>query len=249
MKLRLHLARLRLLRWGITATPLREGEYDTEIEGMPIRLSHSGFNIKWLEQLNIVPKVVLELGSFDGGDALRFARSFPNARIVTAEADPVRVEVVIKNLAHTHTEVVNNAICSKDGPIDWYASKINGKVDGQGSLYQHTDEYKEKFPHIEQTTESVTVDGLRFDRMCEVNNIDEIDFMHMDIEGAEFDALSSMGKIRPKLIFMEMLPDYFDNVRGEDEIQALLASYNYVLVARLSQDRLYIHQPKSNNYY
>ena len=44
MKLRLHLARLRLLRWGITATPLREGEYDTEIEGTPIRLSHSGFN-------------------------------------------------------------------------------------------------------------------------------------------------------------------------------------------------------------
>jgi hypothetical protein len=80
--------------------------------------------------------------------------------------------------------------------------------------------------------------------MCEVNNIDEIDFMHMDIEGAEFDALSSMGKIRPKLIFMEMLPDYFDNVRGEDEIQTLLASYNYVLVARLSQDQLYIHQPQ-----
>ena len=244
MKLRLHLARLRLLRWGITATPLREGEYDTEIEGAPIRLSHSGFNTKWLSQLNIEPKVVLELGSFDGGDALRFARAFPNTRIVTVEADPVRVEVVIKNLAHTHAEVVNNAVCLKDGPIDWYTSKIDGKVDGQGSLYQHSDEYKEKFPHIEQTTESVTVDGLRFDRLCELNNIDEIDFMHMDIEGAEFDALSSMGKIRPKLIFMEMLPDYFDNVRGEDEIQTLLASYNYVLVARLSQDQLYIHQPQ-----
>ena len=246
MKLRLHLARLRLLRWGITATPLREGEYDTEIEGTPIRLSHSGFNTKWLAQLNIEPKVVLELGSFDGGDALRFARAFPKARIVTVEADPVRVGVVSKNLANTHAEVANNAVCLKDGPIDWYTSKIDGKVDGQGSLYQHSDEYKEKFPHIEQTTESVTVDGLRFDRLCELNNIDEIDFMHMDIEGAEFDALSSMGKIRPKLIFMEMLPDYFDNVRGEDEIQALLASYSYVLVARLSQDRLYIHKSQIN---
>ena len=243
MKLRLHLARLRLLRWGITATPLREGEYDTDIEGAPIRLSHSGFNTKWLSQLNIEPKVVLELGSFDGGDALRFARAFPNARIVTVEADPVRVEVVIKNLAHTHAEVVNNAVCLKDGPIDWYTSKIDGKVDGQGSLYQHSDEYKEKFPHIEQTTESVTVDGLRFDRLCELNNIDEIDFMHMDIEGAEFDALSSMGKIRPKLIFMEMLPNYFEKVEGGKAIEKLLASFGYTLVARLSQDRLYIHKP------
>ena len=243
MKLRLHLARLRLLRWGITATPLREGEYDTEIEGAPIRLSHSGFNTKWFSQLNIEPKVVLELGSFDGGDALRFARAFPNTRIVTVEADPVRVEVVIKNLAHTHAEVVNNAVCLKDGPIDWYTSKIDGKVDGQGSLYQHSDEYKEKFPHIEQTTESVTVDGLRFDRLCELNNIDEIDFMHMDIEGAEFDALSSMGNIRPKLIFMEMLPNYFEKVEGGKAIEKLLASFGYTLVARLSQDRLYIHKP------
>ena len=243
MKLRLHLARLRLLRWGITATPLREGEYDTEIEGMPIRLSHSGFNIKWLDQLNIVPKVVLELGSFDGGDALRFARAFPNARIITVEADPVRVKVVIKNLAHTHAEVVNNAVCLKDGPIDWYTSKIDGKVDGQGSLYQHSDEYKEKFPHIEQTTESETVDGLRFDRVCELNNIDEIDFMHMDIEGAEFDALLSMGSNRPKLIFMEMLPNYFEKVKGVKAIEKLLVSFGYTLVARLSQDRLYIHKP------
>jgi FkbM family methyltransferase len=243
MKLRLHLARLRLLRWGITATPLREGEYDTDIQGAPIRLSHSGFNTKWLSQLNIEPKVVLELGSFDGGDALRFARAFPNARIVTVEADPVRVEVVIKNLAHTHAEVVNNAVCLKDGPIDWYTSKIDGKVDGQGSLYQHSDEYKEKFPHIEQTTESVTVDGLRFDRLCELNNIDEIDFMHMDIEGAEFDALSSMGNIRPKLIFMEMLPNYFEKVEVGKAIEKLLASFGYTLVARLSQDRLYIHKP------
>jgi FkbM family methyltransferase len=243
MKLRLHLARLRLLRWGITATPLREGEYDTEIEGAPIRLSHSGFNTKWFSQLNIEPKVVLELGSFDGGDALRFARAFPNTRIVTVEADPVRVEVVIKNLAHTHAEVVNNAVCLKDGPIDWYTSKIDGKVDGQGSLYQHSDEYKEKFPHIEQTTESVTVDGLRFDRLCELNNIDEIDFMHMDIEGAEFDALSSMGNIRPKLIFMEMLPNYFEKVEVGKAIEKLLASFGYTLVARLSQDRLYIHKP------
>ena len=243
MKLRLHLARLRLLRWGITATPLREGEYDTDIEGTPIRLSHSGFNTKWLAQLNIEPKVVLELGSFDGGDALRFARAFPKARIVTVEADPVRVGVVSKNLANTHAEVANNAVCLKDGPIDWYTSKIDGKVDGQGSLYQHSDEYKEKFPHIEQTTESVTVDGLRFDRLCELNNIDEIDFMHMDIEGAEFDALSSMGNIRPKLIFMEMLPNYFEKVKGGKAIEKLLASFGYTLVARLSQDRLYIHKP------
>jgi len=243
MKLRLHLARFRLFKWGITATPLREGEYDTNIEGTPIRLSHSGFNTKWLRQLNIEPKVVVELGSFDGGDALRFARAFPNARIVAVEADPVRVKVVKKNLAHTNVEVVNNAVCYKDGPIDWYTSKIDGKVDAQGSLYQHSKEYKEKFPHIVQNDKCVTVDGMSFENLCEANSINNIDFMHMDIEGAEYDTLLSMGSHRPKLIFMEMLPNYFEKVKSGESIEKLLKSLDYTLLARLSQDRLYLHQP------
>ena len=243
MKLRLHLARIKLLKWGITATPLREGEYYTHIDGEEVKLSHSGFNTKWLKQLNIDPKVVLELGSFDGGDALRFARAFPNTRIVTVEADPVRVNVVRANLASTHAEVVNNAVCSENGPVPWFTSKISGEVDGQGSLYEHSQVYKEKFPQVEQSAAQVTVDGLRLDTLCQQNNIHNIDFMHMDIEGAEYGALASMGDLRPKLIFMEMLPNYFEDVRGSKDIEALLTDRGYILIARLSQDRLYIHQP------
>ena len=183
--------------------------------------------LKGLRQLNIEPKVVVELGSFDGGDALRFARAFPNARIVAVEADPVRVKVVKKNLAHTLVEVVNNAVCYKDGPIDWYTSKIDGNVDAQGSLYQHSKEYKEKFPHIVQNDECVTVDGMRFENLCEANSINNIDFMHMDIEGAEYDTLLSMGSHRPKLIFMEMLPNYFEKVEGGESIEKLLKSLDY----------------------
>jgi FkbM family methyltransferase len=138
---------------------------------------------------------------------------------------------------------VNNAVCLKDGPIDWYTSKIDGKVDGQGSLYQHSDEYKEKFPHIIQNDKCVRVNGLSFENLCDANNISNIDFMHMDIEGAEYDALLSMGRHRPKLIFMEMLPNYFEKVKGGKVIEKLLESFGYTLVARLSQDRLYIHKP------
>lgn len=244
MKLRLHLARIKLLKWGVTATPLRESEYHTHINGQEVKLSHSGFNTKWLKQLGINPKVVLELGSFDGGDTLRFARAFPSARIITVEADPVRVKVVRANLSSTHVEVVNNAVCSENGPVPWFISKIGGEVDGQGSLYQHSQVYKEKFPQVEQSAAPVTVDGLRLDSLCQQNDIHHVDFMHMDIEGAEYGALSSMGNLRPKLIFMEMLPNYFEHVQGSADIEALLTDRGYTLVARLSQDRLYIHQPK-----
>jgi hypothetical protein len=42
---------------------------------------------------------------------------------------------------------------------------------------------------------------------------------------------------------MEMLPNYFDNVQGIDDFEKLLKDLNYALVAWLSQDRLYLHQP------
>ena len=67
--------------------------------------------------------------------------------------------------------------------------------------------------------------------------------MHMDIEGAEYDVLLSIGSHRLKLIFMEMLPNYFKKVEGYKAIEKLLESFNYTLVARLSQDRLYLHRP------
>jgi len=44
------------------------------------------------------PQVIVELGAFDGGDALRLQSAYPDCRIVTVEADPVRVEIVRNNL-------------------------------------------------------------------------------------------------------------------------------------------------------
>ena len=81
MKLKLHLARLSLLRWGITASPLREGRYVDTIGGESIELSHSGFNVKWMQQLGIEAKTIVELGAYDGGDALRFSKQLPNCRV------------------------------------------------------------------------------------------------------------------------------------------------------------------------
>ena len=47
---------------------------------------------------------------------------------------------------------------------------------------------------------------------------------------------------------MEMLPNYFEKVEGGKAIEKLLASFGYTLVARLSQDRLYIHKPWNADY-
>ena len=245
MKLKLHLARLSLLRWGITASPLREGRYVDTIGGESIELSHSGFNVKWMQQLGIEAKTIVELGAYDGGDALRFSKQLPNCRVVTVEADPVRVKTVRHHLRDTHAQVIHAAVCDTDGPVDWFASSVNGEMNAQGSMYQHSDHYREKFPFVEQEATATSVNGIRFENMCAEHDIAEIDFLHMDIEGAEYVALNSIGSIRPKLIFLEMLNDYFVDSANVKQLEDLLIEFDYKLVAKLSQDRLYIHSSQT----
>lgn len=241
MKLKLHLTRFTLLRWGITATPLREGRYVDTICEEPIELSHSGFNVKWMQQLGIEAKTIVELGAYDGGDALRFSKQLSGCRVVTVEADPVRVETVRHHLRDTHVQVIHAAVCDTDGPVDWFASSVNGEMNAQGSMYQHSDHYREKFPFVEQEHTATQVNGIRFENMCAQSAITEIDLLHMDIEGAEYLALNSMGSIRPKLIFLEMLNNYFVDSANIKQLEELLSELGYKLVAKLSQDRLYIH--------
>jgi len=234
------LTRLRLLRHGLYSAPLKEKEYDTKVGNRPIRLFHSRFNPSWLTQLGISPKTIIDLGSYDGGDAFRFSEDFPNCRVVTVEADPKRIPLVRENLEGSSVEIEHYAACDQDGPVDWYSAKINGEVDGQGSMCAHTDFYRKTFDFVKQTDKPASVDGIRVDSLCDQLGISEIDFLHMDIEGAENVALHSLGEMRPKAIFLETVDDRFVGGPSVANTHRLLEEMGYCCVADLDSDRLYV---------
>lgn len=234
------LTRLRLLRHGLYSAPLKEKEYDTKIADRPIRLFHSRFNPNWLTQLGISPKTILDLGSYDGGDAFRFTEAFPSCRVITLEADPMRISLVRENLEGSPVEIKQYAACDQDGPVEWYSAEANGKVDGQGSMFAHTDHYRKTFDFVKQTDKPASVDGIRVDSLCEQLGISEIDFLHMDIEGAENVALRSLGKMRPKAIFLETVDDRFVGGPSVTNTHRLLEEMGYRCVVDLDSDRLYV---------
>ena len=146
-------SRVQLLRRGVYSGALRESRYPARVGNQILQLVHSRFNPRWLRQLKIQPGTILELGAFDGGDALRLALEFPQSRVVSVEADPAQFAIVRENLAHTRVDTFNLAVCETDGPIDWYPSTVYGDVLGQGSIFAHTDAYRKKFPFVEQQKE------------------------------------------------------------------------------------------------
>lgn len=205
-----------------------------------VALAHSSFNTKWLTQKNIDPKVIVELGAFDGGDALRMSGQFPDCMVVSVEADPVRYKIVKENLSGSRVILENLAVCETDGPVPWFSATMKDEVHAQGSLYRHTDNYKAMFPDVEQRDQTETVQGTRIDSLCVKHGITQIDLLHMDIEGAEIAALRGLGKFRPKMIFAEMCEDRFVDVPTVNETHELLCSLGYTLIADLGADRLYL---------
>lgn len=232
---------LRARRWGLKSKPLKEGAFTVDIDGKPFDLAHSTFNTDWMAQLNIDTQTILELGSFDGGDGLRFANAFPKARIISVEADPDRFKIVQKTLEKSHAETIQSAICAVDGPIDWFTGSIDGASHAQGSVFKQSEKYKKKFPFVKQAEKPRQVDGIRLDSLCKKMGIAEIDFLHMDIEGAENLALQGLGDMRPKAVFLEMRDKLFVNAPSSDATDKLLRDMGYELVMHLGIDRFYVY--------
>ncbi len=231
---------LHMRRQGLRSLALKERMYPVAVAGGTVQVQHSKFNLAWPGELGITPEVIVELGSFDGGDAWRFHQHFAPARIVTVEADPDRIDTVRHTLSEVDVEVHNFAACDEDGPIDWFAAEIGGETNAQGSIFRHTEAYQERFPFVNQAEMPIQVPGKRFDTFCAEAGIDKIDLLHMDIEGAEIMVLRTLGDVRPRLIYLEWREGSFVGHEGGDSAAELLAGMGYHLVADLGDDRLYM---------
>ena len=94
---------------------------------------------------------------------------------------------------------------------------------------------------------------------CNDNNISP-DFIHIDVEGAEYNVFMKLGEHRPKGIWVEMVGyRYYQNGRSDrseiedidSELDDLLKSYGYYAAFQSNDDWLYLHKDaelKNKNY-
>ncbi len=237
------IARLTLHRAGLRAPPLREAAVRMDTPAGPRRLVQSAFNPAWPGEAGITPAVIIDLGAFDGGDALRLSRAFPAARVVTVEADPERHAIVAATLAGSGVEVVRAAVCDIDGNVPWYQAEVGGRVDSQGSLYRRTVRARRQHGFVRQADAPVMVPGLRFDTLMTQLGIARVDLLHMDIEGAEGAVIRSLGAHRPAMIFTEARSGYFENGQSAADTHAALTALGYARAMRLGVDSLYLWRP------
>lgn len=202
------------------------------------RLYSSSFNPAWFAELGIEPSVIVDVGSFDGGDALRLHQAFPSARVVTIEADPARAALVRKALAGTFIEVIECAVLEEDKTVEFYPTTIDGQPSSQGSLFRFTRKSAKELDYISQAAEPMHVAGRSLASLLTERRIADVSLLHMDIQGAEYGALVGLGSFRPRMIYLEVGAHY-EGIKGPRDVHRKLTEMGYRLAADFITDRLY----------
>ncbi len=88
--------------------------------------------------------------------------------------------------------------------------------------------------------EGYEVQVVRLDTFCELNKINNIDYLHMDVQGGEHNVIKGLGNYRPYFIFAETCEfGTYETGTTLESFESDLFSMGYEVVNRFRDDTLY----------
>lgn len=209
----------------------------------------TAFRFEWVEKhLGCAPQTIFDVGTWDGRDAIAFKHNFPSARVVAFEACP-----------DNHAEIVKHRLLMAEG-VEYYHAAVRedtvltaffsneddhqqGKRGMSGSILAPTDLLKKHAPHL-TFKQSRLVQGISLLDFCQGADIDRIDVLHMDVQGAEWNVLKGLGDLRPGMIFLETdetaESGHYEDARSQMQLFALRDSMGYQCVWDSGHDQLWL---------
>ena len=194
--------------------------------------------------------IVLDIGANIGYYTLIFARLVGDkGKVFAFEPDPENFALLKKNVetnGYKNIILINKAVSDKEGEIKLYLNKYNK---ANHTIYQ-TEENRESIP-----IKTISLDNFFKDYKG------KIDFIKMDIEGAEYLAIKGMINLLKKNKNIKLITEYYPhwfkklNVKSEEYLKLLskcgfkLYDLNKNFVKETSiQDLLRIYAVKKENY-
>ena len=187
---------------------------------------------------------VFDIGSRDGKQAIELARLFTKAVVVAIECNPATLEQCRRSAAqNSRITLVEKAINSHTGRCAFYpidpTRTITSWPDGNpgaSSLFVATDDY----PAEKYVQNKVEVDCIRLDVLCSQLEIDVIDLIWMDLQGAELLALQSAGALLDKTRYIYTEVSHRPLYRGQclfDDIDSFLTSRGFRRCTKVDRKR------------
>ena len=154
------------------------------------------------------PLLICDIGCCEGEDSVRYARRFPNARLLAFEPLPTNLALARENLDHhsvRNVELLGIALSDRQGTARFHVSSGIPKDKFAGEDWNYGNKSSSLLPPAEKTPmygwvrfdEVLEVATDTLDHVCEVRGIRHIDFIHLDVQGAEHLVLAGAEEILP----------------------------------------------------
>lgn len=208
-----------------------QGGHDIE-PGTGRKVCYSRFNMEWPQTLGVKLDVIFDVGAYDGADAIRFKRAFPDAKVVSVEGDPIRAAAIRKAIVENNIDItfVEAIALDREGFADWYQGGDHTELGTKnGSIF-----YWPKKPLRPPENHPCTT----LLNICQSLGIEKIDLLHIDVEGAELFVLRGLDPIHPRLIWAEVA-DAWPDAPGSVATHKEITDRGYKQIFAAHSDRLY----------
>lgn len=187
--------------------------------------------------------ILFDVGACEGEESIRYKKIFPESLIFLFEPLPSNQQLIIQNIEKYKLEeltLVPVALSDEDSYTEFYTS--SGQPDGiQTDLDWNFGNKSSSLlvPQIDNLPkwlvfkEKIQVQTMTLDFFLNKNKILEVDFLHMDVQGAELKVLSgAKEKIKDiKAIWLEVSNvELYINQPLSDEIEFFMKKNNFHLI-------------------
>lgn len=209
--------------------------------------------------------IIFDIGACEGEDSIKYARLFPKAIINAFEPLPKNLERISANFLMygvSNAKLWHMALSDREGTSNFYVSDGKPKdieesdwdFGNKSSSLLEPDKHMEKVDFI-SFDEQIRVETTTLKSFCRNNNIHEIDFIHMDVQGAELLVLKGAGDMiyNIKAIWLEVstVTLYKEQPLVKD-VERFMNSHGFYLaktcVNEVAGDQFYLSKKYFTNY-
>lgn len=141
---------------------------------------------------------VIELGAHIGYISLYFSKlAGASGKLYVFEPGANNLPYTRANLGNSNVkniELVEKAVSDQNGTATFYLENITGQSNSLVKDYRVTNKIQSK-SYLDLQKNAVEVETIRLDDFVQQRNINKVDFVKIDIEGAEYMALKGMTRI------------------------------------------------------
>lgn len=188
--------------------------------------------ISW-DSLNLgrEPGTIFYIGCCDPKYFAEWHRDFGQSKLIGFEPDPENYQKFPQG--PDHTPVHQAAVGSRPGTAVFYYTTGNAFV---GSVLEPTEVLKKTYAFDSQ----VVVDVVSIESFCAEQDINDLDILMIDAQGAEIQIMRGLGHHRPVLVHAETAEyQTYKGAGSLEEMDGLMKELGYEVLERMTYDTLY----------